>query len=161
MDAQIEKDLLAIVSECERFNQFIYRKQVTVPSDHKPLEAIITKPLSQAPPRIQCLLIRLQKYHSLLVMADGQENPSTVCNHQYSKFLSLDGEEYRWKGTFEQLKKYFDDNYPELVVSALLVAELSYLQRKIFKSNGKSRRSWSLLETLQICIFQNFLSRQP
>ena len=50
--AQIEKELLAIVFACERFNQFIYGKQVTVESDHKPLEAIITKPLSQAPPRI-------------------------------------------------------------------------------------------------------------
>ena len=55
--AQIEKELLAIVFACERFNQFIYGKQVTVHSDHKPLEAIIAKPLSQAPPRIQRLLI--------------------------------------------------------------------------------------------------------
>ena len=61
--AQIEKELLAIVFACERFNQFIYGTQVTVHSDHKPLEAIIAKPLSQAPPRIQRLLIRLQKYH--------------------------------------------------------------------------------------------------
>ena len=45
-------------------------------------------------------------------MADGQESPSSVCNHQYNKFLIVDGEEYRWKGTFEQLKTYFADNLP-------------------------------------------------
>ncbi|CAB3985329.1 Hypothetical predicted protein [Paramuricea clavata] len=70
--AQIEKELLAIVFACERFNQFIYGTQVTVHSDHKPLEAIIAKPLSQAPPRIQRLLIRLQKYHPTVKYVPGK-----------------------------------------------------------------------------------------
>lgn len=52
---QIEKELLAIVFACERFHQFVYRNDIVVQSDHKPLEAIMTKPLSQAPPRIQQL----------------------------------------------------------------------------------------------------------
>ena len=69
---QIEKELLAIVFACERFDQFIYGKQVTVESDHKPLEAIITKPLSQAPPRIQRLLIRLQKYQPMVKYVPGK-----------------------------------------------------------------------------------------
>ena len=50
--AQIEKELLAIVFACERFHQFVYRNDIDVQSDHKPLEAIMTKPLSQTPPRI-------------------------------------------------------------------------------------------------------------
>ena len=70
--AQIEKELLAIVFACERFNQFIYGKQITVQSDHKPLEAIIAKPLSQAPPRIQRLLIRLQKYQPTVKYIPGK-----------------------------------------------------------------------------------------
>jgi len=45
-------------------------------------------------------------------MANGQENPSSVCNHQYNNFFSVDGGEYRWRGTFEQLKTYFADNLP-------------------------------------------------
>ncbi|XP_048586615.1 uncharacterized protein K02A2.6-like [Nematostella vectensis] len=61
--AQIEKELLAIVFTCERFHQFIYGNDIIVHSDHKPLEAIMAKPLSQAPCRIQRLLIRLQKYN--------------------------------------------------------------------------------------------------
>ena len=39
--AQIEKELLAIVFACERFDLYLYgRQQVTVQSDHQPLEAI-------------------------------------------------------------------------------------------------------------------------
>lgn len=34
--AQIEKELLAVVYACERFNQFVYGKHVKVESDHKP-----------------------------------------------------------------------------------------------------------------------------
>jgi hypothetical protein len=56
----------------ERFNQLIYGTQVTVQSDHNPLEAIIAKPLSQAPPQIQRLLIRLQKYHPTVKYVPGK-----------------------------------------------------------------------------------------
>ena len=70
--AQIEKELLAIVFTCERFHQFVYGRKVTVQSDHKPLEATMTKPLSQAPPRIQRLLIRLQKYQPTVQYVPGK-----------------------------------------------------------------------------------------
>lgn len=70
--AQIEKELLAIVYACERYNQFVYGKEIMVQSDHKPLEAIMTKPLSQAPPRIQQLLIRLQKYQPTVRYIPGK-----------------------------------------------------------------------------------------
>jgi ABC-type phosphate transport system substrate-binding protein len=38
--AQIEKELLAVLFACEKFNQYIYGKKVLVQTDHKPLEAI-------------------------------------------------------------------------------------------------------------------------
>ena len=59
--AQIERELLAIVFACEKFNQYIYGKEVTVQTDHKPLQAIQSKPLHKAPPRLQRMLLRLQK----------------------------------------------------------------------------------------------------
>ncbi|XP_032237818.1 uncharacterized protein K02A2.6-like [Nematostella vectensis] len=62
--AQIEKECLAIVFACERFNQYIYgRESVHVQSDHKPLEAIFPKPLTSAPKRLQGMLLRLQKFN--------------------------------------------------------------------------------------------------
>ena len=61
--AQIEKELLAIVFACERFTDYIYgRASVNIETDHKPLEIIFQKPLSQAPKRLQRMLLRLQKF---------------------------------------------------------------------------------------------------
>lgn len=60
--AQIEKELLAIVYGCEKFHQYVYGKEVEVESDHKPLESIFKKSLHQAPPRLQRMLLRLQRY---------------------------------------------------------------------------------------------------
>ena len=42
--AQIEKECLALVFACERFDHYIYGKDcITVQSDHKPLETIFKK----------------------------------------------------------------------------------------------------------------------
>ncbi|KAK2548867.1 Retrovirus-related Pol polyprotein from transposon 297 [Acropora cervicornis] len=62
--AQIEKELLAIVFACERFETYIYGRHVVhVDSGHKPLETIVLKPLHAAPQRLQRILLRLQKYN--------------------------------------------------------------------------------------------------
>ena len=70
--AQIEKELLAIVFGCERFNQFTYGRNIMVHSDHKPLEAIVKKPLTETPPRVQRLLLRLQKYQAEVTYVPGK-----------------------------------------------------------------------------------------
>ena len=61
--AQIEKEMLAIVYGLEKFNQFTFGRHVTVYSDHKPLEAILKKPLACAPRRLRGMIMRLQKYN--------------------------------------------------------------------------------------------------
>lgn len=60
--AQIEKEMLAVVYGLERFNQYTYGNDVLVVNDHKPLATIVKKPLSQAPPRLQRLLMRANRY---------------------------------------------------------------------------------------------------
>ena len=70
--AQIERELLAIVFACEKFNQYIYGKEVIVQTDHKPLQAIQNKPLHKAPPRLQRMLLRLQKYDLILKYTPGK-----------------------------------------------------------------------------------------
>ena len=43
---QMEKEMLAIVFGCERFYDYLYgQREITVESDHKPLEAILKKPI--------------------------------------------------------------------------------------------------------------------
>ncbi|CAB4027043.1 Hypothetical predicted protein [Paramuricea clavata] len=60
--AQIEKELLAILFGCTKYHQYIYSKPVTVETDHKPLEYLFKKPLTAAPPRLQRMMLSLQKY---------------------------------------------------------------------------------------------------
>ncbi|KAK3732551.1 hypothetical protein QZH41_017842, partial [Actinostola sp. cb2023] len=71
--AQIEKELLAVVFGCERFHQYIYAKEVTVETDHRPLVSIITKSLDKAPARLQRMLLRLQRYNIDLQYKPGKE----------------------------------------------------------------------------------------
>ena len=71
--AQIEKEMLAVVFGLEHFHYYVYGKSVKVETDHKPLEAIIKKPLSSAPPRLQRMLLRLMKYDVTLVYKPGKD----------------------------------------------------------------------------------------
>lgn len=71
--AQIEKELLAILFGCERFNQFIFGRHITIETDHNPLIGIMKKPLNSTSPRIQRMLIKLQKYEFNLVYKRGKE----------------------------------------------------------------------------------------
>ena len=69
--AQIERELLAIVYACEKFNQFLYGQPIFIKSDHKPLEAIIRKPISSTPPKVQRVLVRLMKYDVRIEFVPG------------------------------------------------------------------------------------------
>ena len=72
--AQIEKELLAIVYACEKFDGYVYgREEITIQSDHKPLESIFKKPLNTAPMRLQRMLLRLQRYNLRVVYHRGKE----------------------------------------------------------------------------------------
>ena len=57
--AQIEKETLAAVFGLERLDQYTYCRKVVIENDHKPLAAILKKPLSQAPKRLQTLILRV------------------------------------------------------------------------------------------------------
>ena len=60
--AQIEKELVVVVFGSEKFHCYVCGNPIDVDSDHKPLVSIFTKPLAQASPRLQQLLLRLQRY---------------------------------------------------------------------------------------------------
>lgn len=67
--AQIEKELLAIVVGCTKFEEYIIGRtaRTIVQTDHKPLESIVKKPLYLAPARLQKMLIQLQRYPEIEV----------------------------------------------------------------------------------------------
>ncbi|KAJ8332978.1 hypothetical protein SKAU_G00418740 [Synaphobranchus kaupii] len=60
--AQIEKELLAVVFACSKFNDYIYGKHILIETDHQPLVTILSKPIHTAPARLQRMMLRLQKY---------------------------------------------------------------------------------------------------
>ena len=70
--AQIEKELLAICYACTKFHQYIYGKSVNVQSDHRPLEAIFLKPIGATSPRLQRMLLKLQRYHLSVQYTPGK-----------------------------------------------------------------------------------------
>ena len=60
--AQIEKKALSVLNCIERFDQYTYGRPAKVENDHKPLAAILRKPLSQAPKRLQDIMMRYHRY---------------------------------------------------------------------------------------------------
>ena len=61
--AQIEKETLAIVHAFCKFDQLLFGKsEITVHSDHKPLETIFKHPLASAPCHLQSMMLTLQRY---------------------------------------------------------------------------------------------------
>ena len=61
--AQIEKECLAILFACERFDFYLYgREEITVETDHMSLESIFKKSLEAAPARLQKMRLWLQRY---------------------------------------------------------------------------------------------------
>ena len=71
--ANIEREMLAVVFGCERFHTYVYGKQFTIQSDHKPLEMIHLKNLAAAPQRLQRMLLRIQPYDIVIRYKPGKE----------------------------------------------------------------------------------------
>ena len=61
--AVIEKECLAICLAFEKWDSLLYGKSdITVQTDHQPLESIFKKPLNKAPRRLQAMRMRLQRW---------------------------------------------------------------------------------------------------
>ena len=70
--SQIERETLAIVFGCSKFNNFIFGQHVTVESDHKLLQSIHKKGIHEMPVRLQNLMFQLQKYDLDIVFKPGK-----------------------------------------------------------------------------------------
>ena len=92
--ANIERELLAIVFVCQRFNICMLGRQFTVESDHKPLEIIHQKSLTSAPPRLQHMLLQLQRYNLTIKYKPGRDmllaDALSRCHSRGSKEIKLD-----------------------------------------------------------------------
>ena len=58
----IETEMLAVVLACRKLHQDIYGRSVVVETDHKPLQTINSKPLSQVTFRLQKIIFNVRGY---------------------------------------------------------------------------------------------------
>ena len=68
--ANIERELLAIVWGTQKFHTYVYGRRVIVETDHKPLESIFRKPLNDAPPRLQRMLLKLILMYGMYLVSN-------------------------------------------------------------------------------------------
>ena len=92
--ANIERELLTIIFACIWFNTYLQGQRFTVQSDHKPLEMIHLKSMHNMPPRLQRMLLRLQKYDMEIKYKPGSEmllaDVLSRCPARYSQEIKLD-----------------------------------------------------------------------
>ena len=66
--------MLAIIFVMNKFDQYIFgHTNVTIHTDHRPLEAIMNKSLLAAPKRIQAMMLALQRYAFTMTRKPGKE----------------------------------------------------------------------------------------
>ena len=99
MDAEtrytnIERELLAIVFACQCFSTYLLGRSFVAESDHKPLEMIAMKNLVNAPPRLQRMLLELQRYDVTIKYRPGKEmqlaDALSRCPARASQEIKLD-----------------------------------------------------------------------
>ena len=71
--ANIERECLSVVFGLEKFHIYIYGRHIIVQNNHNPLEMIQRKPIQAAPPRLQCMLLKLQKYDYTIQYIPGKD----------------------------------------------------------------------------------------
>ena len=70
-----ECEALGVVWGLEKFRYFLYGKQCTVHTEHKPLESIFKKKLTTCPARLQRFVLRALKYDVTVKYVKGSQVP--------------------------------------------------------------------------------------
>ena len=78
----IELEVLAVVWTMEKFHHFLFASHFLLETDHKPLEAILSKSINQATLRLQRILIRAFAYHFTVKYIPGSSNQLANCLSQ-------------------------------------------------------------------------------
>ena len=71
--SNIEREKLGVVSSVLHFKHFMYRGQVHIIRDHKPLIMLFAKNLATTSPRLSCMLIKILDYVVVLHHQEGNK----------------------------------------------------------------------------------------
>jgi len=102
--APIEKETLGLVFGCQKFEDYIYGKEIILETDHKPLLAIHKKPLASASPRIQRLMLKLLRYDVELQWTPGKDMhiPDTLSR------AYLEGDSHQVHSVQDEVQEHVD-----------------------------------------------------
>ena len=75
----IEIESVTVACAIEKFHHFLYASHFILETDQKPLEAILSRSLSQATPRIPQILIRTSAYHFTVSYIPGVTSQLVDC----------------------------------------------------------------------------------
>ena len=75
----IEIESLAVACVMEKFHHFLYASHIILETDQKPLEAILSKSLNQATPRLQRILITTFPYNVTVCYIPGVTSQLADC----------------------------------------------------------------------------------
>ena len=73
--ANIECELLAVLFSVEHFRHFVYARDVTIITDHKPLLAILKKCIHNMAPRLARMMLCLSDYNITMLYKAGRDVP--------------------------------------------------------------------------------------
>ena len=81
---------LAVALAMEKFHHFLYASHFILETNQKPLDAILSKSINQATPRLKRILIRNFPYHFIMQYIPGLTNQFADClsNFHGQKTLS-------------------------------------------------------------------------
>ena len=90
--SQIEEEMLSVVFGLTRFHTYTYGRKVTVYNDHKPLAAVLKRPVGENPIRLQRMLCRIMGYDLDFMYIKGKDlliadalSRSLMTNHTRSQ----------------------------------------------------------------------------
>ena len=158
--AQIEKECLAIVFGCKKFEQYIYGQRILVQSDHRHLETILKKPLVKAPKRLQRMIMQLQHFDLTVKYVPGKDvSVADALSREYlGNAEPLGGNEDQvW--AMDDLKQLSSVNY--VALKATTVAEIeehSEKEEQLMKLKDYTINGWpekySKIENNMRCFFK-------
>jgi hypothetical protein len=140
---QIDREALSIYWSIKRFHLYLYGKEFTVVTDHKPLVSLFNNPTSKPSARIERWLMELQRYRFTVEYRPGKENPADYASRHPLTQLSDESDTTETEAYIAYIAK-------NAVPKALTLAEVV-----------SSTKTDALLQAVMDCLKSGSWDRSP